>query len=75
MYKKRKWVYDDKPELPGWYAIMYCWDVREGIFVGADHYDGGAWREGLPVTGFAGRFPNKVLAEEWGERHDPEGIT
>ena len=75
-YKTQEgWVFNNKPEFEGWYAIMYCWDVREGTLVGADHWctaRKGGWRDGYPVTAYHGPFIDKSEAEEWADMHDPE---
>ena len=60
------------PEIEGWYAIQYCWDVEEGIFYGADYFDGKRWLCNYPVGRFAGNFENEFEAEEFSKSEDPE---
>jgi hypothetical protein len=67
-----KWVYDKYPceELPGIYAISYCWDCDEGSFCGLNLWHGNEWEEGLPIIAYAGPFESEYEAEDWLERND-----
>jgi hypothetical protein len=68
------WYYFKKPTKAGWYATTYCWDPMEGVFVGANKWDGSNWEESLPVGGHFGPFESEELAQAWAEEHDPEAI-
>ena len=50
------WNFKDKPNEPGCYAIIYCWEPEEGLFTGSSFWDGVMWKNGLPVTSWAGPF-------------------
>lgn len=65
------WIWD-KPTVPGWYATTYCWDAQEGMFPGADEWDGEKWRSGFPVIGYAGPFEDEKTAKTWADAHDVE---
>lgn len=64
------WQDECKPDKKGWYAVNYCWCVRDGSFCGADYFDGEKWREALPVNQFAGVFESKSLAMSWVDHND-----
>lgn len=64
----------DAPTRPGWYATVYCWDAQEGIFAGADFWDGKVWNSGHPVSGWSRQpFESKSEAAHYAKEHDPEG--
>ena len=66
-----EWEYiSERPGCEGWYAIQYCWDVEEGVWVGSAYYDGKEWKTGLPVTSFAGPFGSEIEAARWAADHD-----
>ena len=56
----------------GWYATTHCWDVREGIFVSANYWDGIKWDWDGPITGYFGPFESESDALNWARAHDPE---
>jgi hypothetical protein len=56
----------------GWYATTHCWDVEEGIFTGANYWDGIKWDWDGPITGHAGPFLSESDALSWARAHDPE---
>lgn len=61
------------PTNPGWYAVSFCWDVREGLIPGAGQWDGAEWGSRAPIVCHAGPFENKEAALEWARAHDLEG--
>lgn len=65
------WVYED-PIEPGWYATLTCWDTAEGIFPGADQWDGKRWTRGRGPTAYTGPFPDQPEALRWARAHNPE---
>jgi hypothetical protein len=81
MFVHDGWLFDDPGALPdacGWYAIAYCWDPQEAIFVGAAFYDGTKWDDesaDLPISSWSYTpFPSKETAAAWAEAHDPDRI-
>lgn len=80
MATEPEWTFEDKPETtePGWYAILYCWEIDEGFFTGAGYWDGKRWQwphdnpSEPPVVNHAGPFENKQAAEGWAEENDPD---
>lgn len=60
--------------LAGWYATLHCWDECEGMFPGANYWDGENWRSTLPICGHAGPFETSKDAAAWAYAHDPEAI-
>ena len=71
------WEWDDKPvpAVVGWYPILLCYEVQEGMFPHALSSDGVEWNDPmLPVAaiGKAGPFQTKQEAIDWGYDHDPE---
>lgn len=66
------WAWDSEPASSGWYATTHCWDVHEGMFPGANEWDGEKWLSGLPIIGYAGPFENKETAEAWAWANDVE---
>jgi len=38
-----EWELGKIPEKPGWYAVLLCYDEREGAFPGAAYFDGLGW--------------------------------
>lgn len=56
---------------PGIYAIAYCWDPDEGIFCGADVWDGKQWAERLPIVEVSSApFDSIEAAAAWADAHD-----
>lgn len=70
-----KWVYEQNTGPTGWYAVLRCWDPREGIFPGAVWWyetEGGRWEGTGGVIGHAGPFVGRTAAEKWAYDNDPE---
>lgn len=70
--KQYEWESDDDVQLNGWYATIHCWEVEEGMFPGANYWNGTSWDFKMPVFMWAGPFLSKSEAEEWAYEHDPE---
>lgn len=64
------WRYGGKPRENGWYAILQCWDIEEGVFPSAKRWDGSdlEWS----VMAIAGPFSDEKSAEAWAYAHDIE---
>jgi len=62
------WIcYDEeKPKTPGWYAVLYCWEIQEGVFNQASYWNDG-WDEKLPIGFWWGPFDTAQEAEEYAE--------
>jgi len=67
-----KWTFDG-PLIAGPYAILYCYDAREGLFDGALEWDNG-WSEPYPIVSFAGPFETLEKAKEWASKNNPEDM-
>jgi hypothetical protein len=66
-------TYDDPPIEPGWYAVMRCWDVREGVNPDRDYWDGKEWKFGGPIGHHSPMtFPSDKEAQAWAYDNDPE---
>ncbi len=70
-----KWVSmpqsDGNLPPPGIYAIAYCWDPHEGVFVGAGKWDGKQWAERLPTIEVSSvPFDSIEAAAAWADAHD-----
>jgi hypothetical protein len=66
------WTWSSKPPTPGLYAIMYCWEIQEGIFTSTSRWNGDAWTNDYPVTGYAGPFHTEAEAKAWADAHNPD---
>lgn len=73
------WCWDPMPAVDGWFAVIKCYEVEEGMFPAAVWVKGGKWAEaddgGMTTdgSGHAGPFAARKEAEDWGYAHDPEG--
>lgn len=73
--KEREWDYwKDHPEKQGYYAIQYCWDPMEGVFVGVGYWDGKKWDSTFPIgtSNDGGPFSSFEEAKKWAEDNDPD---
>lgn len=62
---------NDGKLAPGIYAIAYCWEPDEGVFVGAGQWDGERWAERLPVALVSNApFDSVEAAAAWADEHD-----
>lgn len=75
-----EWTYEPMPPIDGWFAVIRCWEIEEGMFPDAVWATAGkvAWPENGGIaddgqTGHAGPFPTKEMATAWAYAHDPEG--
>jgi hypothetical protein len=72
------WCWDPMPAVDGWFAVIRCWDSREGMFPDAVWVTAGkvdrAENNGMASdgSGHAGPFETKAEALQWAEAHDPE---
>jgi hypothetical protein len=67
------WVGFDSEKMPaaGIYAIAYCWDSEEGVFVGVGKWNGKQWAERLPIVEVSDApFDSVEAASTWAEEHD-----
>lgn len=39
------WLTDKKPDAPGIYPVLFCWDANEGHFPRSGYWDGTEWYE------------------------------
>jgi hypothetical protein len=63
----------DHPTDSGWYATIRCWDPQEGVFPGANFWDGTEWKDGnRAIFNYHGPFPDEESAYAWAMKHDPE---
>ncbi len=66
------WIYAP-PDFPGWYATESCWDTAEGIFPGANYWNGVEWDEQVPILSRSPwPFDTRSEAMEWARAHDME---
>lgn len=68
------WVYDKKPTTPGWYAVLICWDVQEGLIPSTAFWRDGSWVREHPYVAHAGPFDTSDAAYKHAWDNDPEGI-
>ena len=66
-----EWEFLKDPIEAGWYAVLICYDPREGIFPGAAHWDGKKWSR-KSVSGFGGKCDTEKEAEALAYEHDPD---
>lgn len=65
-------IYDEIPKEIGWYATLHCWDIMEGFFAGAAHWNGERWDTTKPISNFIDRVFNEYEdALLFAEKHDP----
>lgn len=65
--------FSTRPTENGWYAVLVCWDVREGSFPNAAYWDGEKWsRRAVCALGRAGPFATEEEAKDWAYANDPE---
>lgn len=75
--KSEDWIFgNDPPSMRGWYAVIICFDEREGLFPQALYSDGHTWAKKLPVTaiGNVGPFASEQEAHDFAYAHDPEEV-
>lgn len=62
------------PTETGWYPVIVCYDVQEGLFPSMAYSDGKVWKYVGPIVaiGSAGPFRIKDEAEYWAYEHDPD---
>ena len=66
-------VFDAKPKNNGWYAILYCWEVQEGFFPSAAHWNGDKFDSSLPVSNWVDKiFSIKEDAAKFALDNDPD---
>jgi hypothetical protein len=74
----QNWCWDPMPPVDGWFAVIRCYEVEEGMFPGVAWATAGKveWPDDggmtLDGSGHAGPFATKAEALEWAEAHDPE---
>ena len=68
-----EWCEGNAPTTPGWYAVACVWDIREGICLYANYWNGTVWNDEIPVTMYNGPFPSDTEALQWAYENDPEG--
>ena len=56
------WAEGDEPAERGWYAVLCCWDVDEGIAPSADQWDGVQWATRTPIIRHSGPFASESEA-------------
>jgi hypothetical protein len=66
-----EWEFTKEPAEPGWYAILICYDPREGIFPDAGYWDGTKW-DRKAVSGHGDRCESMELAEALAYENDPD---
>ena len=75
------WCWDPMPAVDGWFAVVRCWDLDEGMFPDAVWVEGGKVGPhdsgGMMADGsqHAGPFATKAEALKWGCDHDPEDTS
>ena len=70
--KEKDWSFDDAPKIPGWYAVLVCWNSREGVFPSFDYWSGENWSNNSPITAFSGPHESQKIAEDWAYEHNPD---
>ena len=65
-------AYDKTPTKPGYYAVLYMWDINEGIFDNAYYWDGKEWNCDLPICNYWGPFESEEEAEEYAAKNSPD---
>lgn len=73
--KYDRWKDFETPDKRGWYAVNYCWDVREGSFCESIYFDGERFDYGgcisLPCIMISKkRFRSKIGCDNWLEKND-----
>jgi len=72
---KDDWEYGSaKPDTPGWYPILVCWDPVEGIFPFASRWTGSEWEaySHRPIVAYWPQvFTTEQAAEACAYEHDP----
>jgi hypothetical protein len=80
MTQPTEWCWDPMPAVDGWFAVIRCWEVEEGMFADVVWakagkvdwpHDGGMTSDG---SGHAGPFATKAEACDWADAHDPKGL-
>ena len=60
-----EWQFSGTPEVaaPGWYAVLVCYDPREGVFPASAEWDGSNWMH-RAVVAFGDLCETAVQAED-----------
>ena len=66
-----EWQAESTPNSPGWYAVLICWDMQEGVFPSAAYWDGREWSI-YSVVSFGDRCDTQKEAIELGYENDPD---
>ncbi len=80
MSSPTEWCWDPLPAVDGWFAVIRCWEIEEGMFPAVAWATAGkvAWPHSNGMTtdgsGHAGPFPTRAEAQAWADAHDPEGL-
>lgn len=65
------WTYFDKPTLPGWYAVLICYDESEGAFPDAARWENNEWNR-RAVIAWNGPFNDNDEAMSFAKKNDPD---
>ncbi len=66
-----KWEFTKDPTELGWYAVLICYDPREGILPDAAYWNGEKW-DRKAVSGFGGKCETEEVAKTLAYEHDPD---
>lgn len=63
----------EKPLARGWYPVLVCWSMREGVSADADYWDGEKFISDLPISHFIDQcYNNKGRALSVAEKENPD---
>lgn len=71
--RQNRWTNVGNPTAIGWYAILYCYDMEEGIFPAADYWTGLKWSEGLPLCSYSEK-PFETISEAYAWADENEDV-
>jgi len=74
-----QWIdcyHKEHPMETGWYAVLRCYDVEEGILSGANYWDGSQWlNSSKAMTQFSSiKFSAELDAKNWAYDNNPEQV-
>lgn len=64
-------MYDESPKEAGWYAVLLCWEPREGFFPGAAYWDGARFNETAVSHFIPQPFEDEQTAKDSAYENDP----
>jgi len=65
-----EWEFIKEPVDDGWYPVLVCYDLREGIFPNAAYWDGKKWDSQVVAHGDKCELRDQALALAY--ENDPD---